>query len=202
MTEFKTSYWDETTPSGSSEVRQTDEEFVSLKSSLRSIIGEEHEFNTAAADHVRGTHKQGSARAWVDVESNFSQSGTSYVGRLYATSDTSRLFLVPDSGFTMFLGGSLVPEIASYISGEGTPAAHYPGQNARWVIQCGVVTTLASGSTDITFSPTYSNAPIVMATPQNPSVDASAYNITTSGCSIGGGNTNPIAWMSMGTVDF
>jgi hypothetical protein len=55
MTEFITGYWDETTPSGSSEVRQTDDEFVSLKSSVRSIIGNEHEFNTASRPCTRYT---------------------------------------------------------------------------------------------------------------------------------------------------
>ena len=153
--EFTTTYWDETTPSGTSQVRQTDDEFVSVKSSIRSAFGNEHEFSTAVADHVRGTHKQGSARAWVDVESNLSVSGTSYIGRLYITSDTSRLFAIPASGVTLFLGSSRALEHATALA----------SQNSYWCVQTGTDTSapdVADG--DIVFSPAFDSTPHVALT--------------------------------------
>jgi hypothetical protein len=46
VVEFTTGFHDEGTPSGTSQGIIIDDEFVSNKSSLRSIIGNEHEFNT------------------------------------------------------------------------------------------------------------------------------------------------------------
>ncbi len=214
MVEFTTGFHDEGTPSGTSQGIIIDEEFVSNKSSLRSIIGNEHEFNTAAADHVRGTHKKGSARAFLDVQSNMSVSGTSYVGRLYVASDTSRLFAIPDSGQTIFLGSANISEIASYKSaGDAALDEHYPGQNARWVQQCGFGRANdASSRTGFVFSPAYDNPPVVIVTPYQTS--GTGKNVTVSAVSVGGFLTDghilgtgsatdtDFYWMSMGTVSF
>lgn len=76
----------------------------SLETSLRYGLGQEH--NWPAASGAAGIHLLGSARAFFDLQSNLSSSGTD--GRLMVTSDTSELFHVGSNTTPMFLGGSKV----------------------------------------------------------------------------------------------
>jgi hypothetical protein len=114
----------------------------------------------------------------------------------------------------MFMGGALVPEITSYGAGasvSGDPAAHYPGQNVRWVIETGNVYTGGSGGT-VLFDNTYTNLPLVIHTPMSQGVNPQ-FSVTsdmdTSGFTVDtfthAGNrisNTSVAWISFGTVVF
>jgi len=115
--------WDEDTPSGTSEVRQLDDEWNSFKTNLGGGLDDEHEWDTTEGVANRGTHRQGSARAFLDIESNLSVSGTSFIGRLYVASDTSRFFCIPDSGQTIFLGDATQATSAHTITSGSTSTA-------------------------------------------------------------------------------
>jgi hypothetical protein len=119
---------------------------------------------------------------------------------------------VPESGFTMFLGGSLVAEVTSFAD-DKQPTANYPGQqNARWVMQTGRANVNDSGATRITFSPAYSDRPTFFVTSGAGSTDrgvtysmadgsyATIYGfIPSTGAA---SNIAEVDWLSLGTVDF
>src|SRR2546430_953246 len=106
----------------------------SIVTSLRNGLAVEHNWPNASGANF-GYHLLGSARAFYDVESNVSSSGTD--GRLLVTSDTSRLFHVGSAG-TMLLGGQNVLSMGSSPVG---------GQRYYWATEVGT----APGGGTITF---------------------------------------------------
>src|SRR5205807_4283860 len=74
----------------------------SIVTSVQNGLAVEHNWPSASGANF-GYHLLGSARAFYDVESNVSSSGTD--GRLYVASDTSRIFHVGSAG-TMLLGAA------------------------------------------------------------------------------------------------
>jgi hypothetical protein len=198
--------WDENVPSGSSAINLGDDDIRSLTTSLRIGLDDEHHWDSTLGDANRGTHRLGSARAYVDNQSNLSASGTSYTGRLYWADDTGRLFVTPNSGVTAFSGSTAVIEC-------GTS----PGQNARWVVQRGTVNTGADNAIQSrTFSPTYDASPVVNLTSEQTdtgqfypilatieAVSASAVTFTTIMADSGASALAvPVHWAAFGYVTF
>src|SRR5437899_3652299 len=85
----------------------------SIETSVRNAMGSEHNWPSTGGASV-GYHLLGSARAFYDVQSNVSSSGTD--GRILVTSDTSRLFHVGSAG-TVLLGGQNVLSAGSQPAG-------------------------------------------------------------------------------------
>ena len=81
--------WDNTVPAPGDDAGLGDDEFRSFKTSIQTLVDAEHEFSTTGGANS-GRHRPGSAVAYSDVESNVSAGDI--LGRLYLTSDTSRLF--------------------------------------------------------------------------------------------------------------
>ena len=148
----------------------------SIETSLRNILAVEHNFPSASGPNF-GYHLLGSCRAYVDVQSNVSSTGTD--GRLMQTSDTSRFFHV-GSGGTSLIGGATVPLIGSYpgtvpqrsywaiefgstFAPAGTASVTWPNSGFS-----GVPTVTASASTD------NGTQQAIVVTMQNPSGSVSA----------------------------
>jgi hypothetical protein len=192
--------WDEDLPSGSSAIRLGDDDLRSLTTSLGDGLDAEHHWANAQGVANRGLHRKGSGRAYLDVQSNLSDSGTSAAGKIYVTSDTSRAFYTPDSGVTGFLGGHLVPEVVGHNS-----VAHYPGQNARFAMEFGVDTA----SVSVAFTNAYETPPVVTATSlASTSVFANVSVVTAGGFLVNDyDDTGALVgedfhWISLGTLSF
>lgn len=127
----------------------------SLKTTVQQVLDSEHNFPSGGGANT-GYHRLGSARAFYDVESNVSSSGTD--GRIQVTSDTSRLFHVGSAG-TMLLGGQNV------ISAGSSPVG---GQTFAWFEEFGAVLRSAA-TTDIVSIPHsgYSGIPFIYLTYQD-----------------------------------
>ena len=144
--------WNEGSPSDSDSAGLGDDQIRSLKTSIRVGLDSEHIWPSSGGD--AGMHRIGSARVNVGVQSLVSSSGTD--GRLYQTSDTSRLFGT-GSGGTTFLGGPGVISAGSFPGGAAP-------QRSIWVEEFGLGFTV-SGSTSITIPNSgYSGAPYVFLT--------------------------------------
>lgn len=96
--------WDVTTPSGSSLVGQGPSVFTTMKSSLQSGLDAEHLWPDVGG--YAGVHRAGSARVFFGTASQVSSADTD--GRLMLTSDTSRLYAVPNSQTSYLIGGRFV----------------------------------------------------------------------------------------------
>lgn len=140
--------WDEAVPADSENAGLGALRIRSLETTVQQVLDSEHNFPAAGGANT-GYHRLGSARAFYDVESNVSSSGTD--GRIMVTSDTSRFFHVGSAG-TMFLGGQASPQMAS-------PGA----QTAYWAIEKGTNTAWDSNGSAVVAIPNsgFSTAPIV-----------------------------------------
>lgn len=157
--------WNEGSPADSDSAGLGDDQIRSLKTSIRVGLDSEHVWPSSGGD--AGVHRLGSARANVGVQSLVSSSGTD--GRLYETSDTSRLFHV-GSGGTSYIGGATVISAGSFPGSQ--PQRHV------WVEEFGEGLT-ASGSTIITIPNSgYSGRPFIQVTAYNPNIVAQIMTIS------------------------
>ena len=182
--------WDENLPSGSSAIKLGDDDVRNLTVALGDGLDAEHHWDNTQGSANRGLHRKGSARAYIDIQSRMSGSGSSEAGKIYFASNTSRLFVTPDSGNSVQVGSIAHPEVIE-ISG----AVAY-GPRFRPVIEAGSGT----GGTEIAFSSEYETPPIVVATP----VTETAFGI--SSITVGGfaADSTPASgsafyWQSIGT---
>ena len=151
-----------------------------------------------------GSFGPGAARAFFDVASSASTTLAStkpLAGRLYITSDTSRLYGYA-SNATMLLGGK---NAVVYFPSNATISA-----GARFLVQIGT-TSVSSQTQNVAFSSQYSVAPLVQVSPIASSaaeiVIGQATSITTSNFSLrvlsvfgGSTGTRGVMWCSVGTV--
>jgi len=140
--------WNESNPADTDSAGLGDDEFRSLKTSIRVGLDGEHIWPSGGGD--AGVHRIGSARPYYGVQSLVSSSGTD--ARLMQTSDTSRFFHVGSAG-TSFIGGAQVISAGSF---PGTaPQRHY------WAMEFGEGKT-ASGSTSLTYPSGFSGIPFTV----------------------------------------
>jgi len=151
-----------------------------------------------------GSFGPGAARAFFDVASSASTTLSTtkpLAGRLYITSDTSRLYGYA-SDATMLLGGK---NAVVYYPSNATITA-----GARFLVQIGTV-SVSSQTQNVIFTSQYSVAPTVQlsafASAASRIVIAQATSITTSAFSVrvldvfgGSTQTRTIQWLSTGTV--
>jgi hypothetical protein len=193
--------WDNTSPAAGDDSGLGDDHFRSIKTSLQEILDSEHDFTTTGGSKT-GMHRHGSALPYVGVQSNVSSGDTT--GRLYFTSDTSRLFALGDttSTATVFLGSKNVIE----------QATDTDGFDRIWAEESGA---LFGGSGHVNFGVGYDGLPIVTCSEQSASVAAGAIpavwvsDLTNQGCKfirrtyVGGGVTttsgSTTMWRSLGT---
>ena len=190
--------WNEAAPADSDSAGAGAAEIRSDKTSIRNAMGSEH-FWLSGGGAATGYHLLGSARAFVDVQSNVSSSGTD--GRLLVTSDTSKLFHV-GSGGTMFLGGQTA------ISAGSSPVG---GQRFYWVAEFGDGITNSSGLATIAFPNSgYSGKPFIYLTVERSSGQFNAQVNTVNGTTLGvsgwasGSLQSGVSfnWLSLGTRTF
>jgi len=193
--------WDNTSPAAGDDAGLGDDHFRSVKTSLQAILDSEHDFTTTGGTKT-GMHRHGSALPYVGVQSNVSSGDTT--GRLYYTSDTSRLFALGDttSTATVFLGSKNVIE----------QATDTDGFDRIWVEESGA---LFGGSGNVNFGAGFDGLPIVTCSEQSASVAAGAIaavwvsDLTNQGCKfirrtyVGAGVTttsgSTTMWRSLGT---
>lgn len=143
--------WNEAAPADTDSAGAGAGEIRSDKTAIRTAMGSEH-FWASGGGANTGYHLLGSARAFYDLESNVSSSGTD--GRLMVTSDTSRLFHVGSAG-TMFLGAQRAISMGS---------APVGGQTFHWVTEVGEVRSAVDGTAAVTIPNSgYSGVPFVTA---------------------------------------
>lgn len=140
--------WNESNPQDTDSAGLGDDEFRSLKTSLRIGLDGEHVWPSGGGD--AGVHRLGSARPYIGTQSLVSSSGTD--GRLMWASDTSNFFHV-GSGGTAFIGGARVISAGSYV-----------GTRSYWAEEFGEGKTAASGSTSIAYPSVFNGKPYVVAT--------------------------------------
>lgn len=170
----------------------------SIVTSLRVGLAAEHVWPTSTGPGF-GVHLLGSARAFYDLQSNVSSAGTD--GRLFQTSDTSRLFHVGSAG-TSFIGGNTVLSVGSQPAG---------GQRFYWALETGVEVIGAVPTGTVVFPNSgFSGAPFVVTSvfTGNPmmfvltTVNGTQFayqGYTKSGVATGNYN---LYWMSIGTRTF
>lgn len=207
--------WRSFAPSGTSPGKYGDDDIRSHITSIGDALDGEHYWDKDAVTTERGRHRQGSARAYLDAESNLSGSGVSESGKLYITSDTSRVFYTPDSGITGFVSpGPKTPEVFGYsaaITPGVTPdpdyAVAYHAQNVRNVIEVGYST----GDSVISYANLYETPPRIICTSQDSDsfgVNISVFSnrgfipITYYSSSGATGSQCELFWMSVGTLPF
>ncbi len=193
--------WDNTTPAAGDDAGLGDDEFRSFKTSIQTLIDAEHVFSTTGGANS-GRHRPGSAMPYNDVQSNVSAGDL--LGRLYFTSDTSRLFALGTgaSDSTIFLGSKNAVE-------HGPDTGEF---NHLWMEDSGHATLDAGGSATVSFASAYSGIPVVNVSiwtagipgTQNPSIHLSA--VTTGGFQalgrLAGGTTasrGTVLWRSIGS---
>lgn len=86
------SAWSSQLPSGSSQIRQSDNQFRSHQSILEATLNEEHYFASTASNTSAGQHQLGSARVFSGAVSSVSTRADT--GRLMWTTDARQLFHV------------------------------------------------------------------------------------------------------------
>ena len=186
--------WDENLPSGSSAVKLGDNDIRNLTVALGDGLDAEHHWDNTQGTANRGLHRPGSGRAYVDVQSNLSDSGTSAKGKLYYASDRSRLFVTPLSTVTCFVGGYDVPIVRTV--DDVRPIAD--GLSVPY-IESGS----GAGGTNVAFAgKNYTTPPVVFTTSDT---EAAGYcwvsSVTSGGFAaetgpVGGGD---FTWLSLGT---
>lgn len=120
--------WNSSNPSGTSSIRDGDNEIRSSKAKIQSVIADEHYFDgTSASSASGGVHKPGSARIFMSATraSIATPASTDSVGRVAFAADLGSLHVAGASSNTTVVWG-----------------ADPPG--AQWY---SMVTTLGSGST-------------------------------------------------------
>ena len=144
--------WNEGSPSDTDSAGLGDDQFRSLKSSIRVGLDGEHVWPSGGGD--AGVHRLGSARAYYGTESLVSSVGTD--GRIMQTSDTSRLFHVGSAG-TSLIGGATALLVGEYP--DTPPQRHY------WAIESGEGRT-NSGSTTVNYPSAFSGVARVVIIPR------------------------------------
>jgi hypothetical protein len=191
--------WNENTPADGDSAGQGDDQFRSLKSSIRVGLDAEHVWPVGGGD--AGVHRLGSGRVYYGAQSLVSSTGTD--GRLMETSDTSRCFHV-GSGGTALIGGA-----------TGILAGSFPGtvpQRHYWAMEFGAdITNGTSGVTTITYANSgFSGMPYVVVSPTNAVIPGAPrwldiWNPTATGFSVaaynssGGSVAKNFNWISIGT---
>ena len=147
--------WEETTPAGSEAIGLGDDRIRSLKTSIRVGLDSEHNWPSAGSTvAIVGSHREGSARAFVGTQSRVSSSDTH--GRIMITSDTSRLFGVNSLGTVLLGAGPLGLSLGSMVG------ITHP-QRAYVTVEFGA-TSSASSVHQVTFPNSgFSGIPFVMA---------------------------------------
>lgn len=189
--------WNEAAPADTDSAGAGAGEIRSDKTAIRTAVGSEHFWQSGGGANT-GYHLLGSARAFYDVESNVSSSGTD--GRIMVTSDTSRLFHVGSAG-TMYLGGQRSLSMGS---------APVGGQTFSWVMETGDGRTDISGNLNVTIPNSgYSGVPFVTASVSTTVASlnyscmvnlktATAFSVQVFDTS-GAGQRAVVNWMSVGT---
>jgi hypothetical protein len=191
--------WNENTPADGDSAGQGDDQFRSLKSSIRVGLDSEHVWPVGGGD--AGVHRLGSARAYYGAQSLVSSTGTD--GRFMQTSDTSQFFHV-GSGGTALIGGA-----------TGILAGSFPGtvpQRHYWAVEFGVgVTNAITGVTTITYANSgFSGMPFVVVSGTNAVVPGAPrildiWNPTVTGFSVAAYNISGFSvaknfnWISIGS---
>ena len=190
--------WDETSPADTANAGAGAGNIRSLETSLRNGLAVEHNWPSSTGANF-GVHLPGSARAFYDVQSNVSSTGSD--GRLMVASDSSRFFHV-GSGGTMFLGSVRNIEFFS---------SDYGGISTTDInmMHSGVTFTNAQGLAIATFAYPYTGTPFAFgATAYDPLrlCIASVGTVTKSGLSINVTNASgvalsgvSVAWWSVAT---
>lgn len=151
--------WGESSPANSDNLGLGAQEIRSLKTAVRTGLDAEHVWSSTGGAGT-GIHRAGSARAFVGAESLVSSADTD--GRLYVSSDRSRLFHVGSTG-TMFLGGAQSLQILSGNGNlDGFMAAALP-QTHYWAVESTFSVLRSQGTCVVTFpSSGYSGIPFVL----------------------------------------
>ena len=184
-------------PSGSSAIKLGDDDIRSNFTAIARGLDAEHYF-AAGSDgdnesQQRGLHRKGSARAYVDVESRDSASGSSEAGKLYFASNTSRLFVTPEStSFTGVLVGSIRHLEVLEIRGQTSGSTDY-----NPVMEAGV----GAGGTNVAFEHEYDIQPIVVVSAAGAGTYAYTSSVTSGGfaAETGVATGGDFNWMSIGT---
>ena len=143
--------WSPNAPSDSSNIGLGASDIRSLKTMIQQPLDSEHIFDSAGTAGM-GAHRDGSARAFWGTASKVSSSDTD--GRLFVTSDTSRLYTVPSSQVSFLLGGRFVPHVASVFNNVGSNLTSQVTQ--FWSQEGGRAQMLgSSGATAVTLKNTY-----------------------------------------------
>ena len=146
--------WDENKPAGQDSLGIGDDQIRSDKTALRSGLAAEHIWESTGGANT-GAHVLGSARPFFGPQSLVSSTGSD--GRLYAASDTSRLFGVGSGGTTLY-GGATVLSLGSFPGGT-TPQRYY------WAMEMGLAMT-KSGQVQVVFPNSgFSVEPFIQLTP-------------------------------------
>lgn len=140
--------WAESSPADTDSAGAGAAEIRSDKTAIRTAMGSEHNWPSGGGA-ATGYHLLGSARAFYDIESNVSSSGTD--GRIMVTSDTSRIFHVGSAG-TMYLGGQ---------RGLSAGSAPVGGQTFIWVEEFGDVLCNLGAQTIVFPNSGFSGRPFV-----------------------------------------
>ncbi len=153
--------WDNTTPAAGDNSGLGDDHFRSIKTSLQEILDTEHDFTTTGGT-LTGMHRHGSALPYVGPQSSVSSADT--LGRLFLTSDTSRLFALGDASSrgTIYLGGvNSVENTARHHDVDGT-TNDTGARNLIWAQESGLE-NIINGGASITFDTAYGAIPHVVS---------------------------------------
>ena len=186
--------WTESVPSNTSAVNQYPAFAKSVWTSISLGMAVEHYWNASGggSDASIGELLPGSSRAFVAALSASSAPNSQMTGRLFLTSDTSRL-LVYDSSGTYLVGTPFLQEHAT------------DAKTGYWLRQSGsYTTTVTSGTTLVTFSVPYAAAPQVWQSQDNALwltgvVTLSTGFFTSTWSALAAGTVN-VYWESLGTV--
>lgn len=161
--------------------------------------------------HSSASTKPGAARAFFGPASQVSASKD---GRLFVTSDTSRLYAVPSGGSVLLNSNrAVLGDSASYVT-NASALSVLEGLKAstRWFVQSGSTNPpfVSTATIKITFPVPYTVAPRVMVMPllssaTNNGVMLSITSLTGSSMSVRPGQQGPVTswgflWRSAGTI--
>jgi hypothetical protein len=95
-------------PSGTSSIRQGDDDIRSFKSTFQNVVGDEHYCDqTSASSASGGIHKPGSARAFFGTRASLATPASAdSAGRLYFSTDLGSLHYLAASSHSTLVGGS------------------------------------------------------------------------------------------------
>jgi len=186
--------WTETVPSNTSPVYHYPPFAKSVWTSISLGMAVEHYWNASGggSDASIGDILPGGSRAYVAAQSASSVPNSQHSGRLFLTSDTSKL-LVYDSSGTYLVGSAVFQEHVT------------DAKTGFWVRQTGsYTTTVTNGSLAITFGIPYNAAPRTWQTSDNAQwllgVTGEATTGFTSRFSALAAGTMTCYWESLGTV--